>query len=127
MDPKRWTWTKRARIERSEALEGFAPSSQEAGWQMVSNMRYLTLTGSHPEELPRKRSVRALPVVTEAGVGMYILFTAIGRKYVVLHATLERAGSSTSSQPEAPAFGRSMETSAVSPRESRLRLGESDR
>ena len=92
MHPQRWTWGKQARGERGEILDLFPVPRAWAAAEMNGNMRYTSLTGKHPEELPKRRAVRAFPAVVHAGQVMYLLFTAMKGKFVVLHASLARHG-----------------------------------
>lgn len=58
-------------------------------FEIKANMDWTSLTGRHPEELPKRRGVRAHPVCVHDGMALYVLFAAIDEKFVVLHAALE--------------------------------------
>jgi hypothetical protein len=80
------------------------PASWRAAAEMNANMDFTTFAGKHPEELPRRRSLRALPAVVHPRLAMYLLFTAADRKFVVLHASLARdgGGSEAAARPPLP-------------------------
>jgi len=87
---RRWTWVEKARIERAKLIDLFPDSRPLVVAELVANMKFAALTGRHPEELPRRRALRALPAVVYPGLTMYLIFVESGRKFVVLHASLAR-------------------------------------
>src|SRR5688500_8220448 len=101
MAPRRWTWDPRARIEREIILNKFSVPYWEASSVMWGNMEATLDKGKHPEELPRRRALRALPAVAYPGEVMYLLFTAIKNKQVVLHAAFA-SGETTERPPLLP-------------------------
>lgn len=83
--PRRWAFGARAKEERLNFLGSFPDSERnEVGQRMVHHMVYLENEGHHPEELPRRLSIRAIPAYTSASRAMYLLFTDIDGIYWVL-------------------------------------------
>jgi hypothetical protein len=98
MHLRRWVWGKFARPERDQALKTFItmrPQTQVLG-ELSAHLDFVVLTGKHPEELPRRRGVRAFPAGVYEGVtslALYLLFAVVEDKFVVLHVSLaERSG-----------------------------------
>lgn len=83
--PRYWAFGARAKEERRTFLASFpASESREVGQRMVHHMVYLEREGHHPEELPRRLSMRAIPVYTSTSRAMYLIFTQIEGIYWVL-------------------------------------------
>lgn len=89
MHPRRWVWGKWARPERAQALTSFALPQNSVLFEIKANMDFTTLTGRHPEELPRRRSLRAFPACVHGGIVLFLIFAAVDDKFVVLHAPVE--------------------------------------
>lgn len=99
--PKRWAFGAKAKEERKDFLDSFPGAEKnEVSQRMVHHMVYLENEGHHPEELPRRLSIRAIPAYTSASRAMYLVFTDIDGIYWVLKvANCNNAGGPAAAGP----------------------------
>lgn len=83
-----WDCDPQAAAELQPCLDMFEPEAR-APSQLVGNLDFTSDMGQHPEELPRRLAIRALPAVVDKETDLYVLFAETeSGKYVVLHVVV---------------------------------------